>query len=160
MALNLSHLSSDSSPVIVAGHKFPTPVTSRSKATEDKLSGSTPLAYERDRLIRRCMGREVHVVNLMSLMPTWPKEIHSQDILDEINGDLDQWLKRQAEFVPSPSSNPGWLTSPPSWGLRSVNIAEEKKIKHRKKGNYTIMASVFDSRCKKEKLLTLTKYEY
>lgn len=120
MALNPSHLSSDSSPVIVAGHKFPPPVTSRSTTIECKLSGSTPSAYERDRLIRRCVGREVHVVNLMSLMPAWPTEIHSQDIFDEIDADIDQWLKRQVEFIPSPSSNPGWTTSPPSWGLQRV----------------------------------------
>ncbi|KAH0420493.1 terpene cyclase [Colletotrichum camelliae] len=44
--------------------------------------------------------------------------------------------------------------------VSSVNIAEEKKSKHRTKSNYTILASVFYSSCKKEKLLTLTKYQY
>lgn len=39
------------------------------------------------------MGRKVHVVNLMSLMPAWPKDIHSQEILDEINVEVDEWLK-------------------------------------------------------------------
>lgn len=49
--------------------------------------------YERDRLVRRCVGRQIQVVNLMSLMPAWPKDIHSQDILDEINVEVDEWLK-------------------------------------------------------------------
>lgn len=41
-----------------------------------------------------------------------------------------------------------------------MNVAEEKKRKHRIKSNYAILASVFAPRCKKEKLLVLTKYEY
>jgi hypothetical protein len=41
-----------------------------------------------------------------------------------------------------------------------VKVAEEKKRKHRIKSNYAILASVFYSSCKKEKLLALTKYQY
>jgi hypothetical protein len=41
-----------------------------------------------------------------------------------------------------------------------VNVAEAKKRKHRVKSNYTILASVFYSSCKKEKLLALSKYQY
>lgn len=48
---------------------------------------------ERDRLVRKCAGRKVHVVNLMSLMPAWPKDIHCQEILDEVNSEIDEWLK-------------------------------------------------------------------
>lgn len=41
-----------------------------------------------------------------------------------------------------------------------MNVAEAKKIKHRIKSNYTVLASVFYSSCKKEKLLALAKYQY
>lgn len=41
-----------------------------------------------------------------------------------------------------------------------VNVAEAKKRKHRIKSNYAILASVFYSSCKQEKLLALTKYQY
>lgn len=44
--------------------------------------------------------------------------------------------------------------------MSRVNVAEEKKTKHRIKSNYVMLASVFYPRCEKEKLLVLTKYEY
>lgn len=45
-------------------------------------------------------------------------------------------------------------------GVSRVNVAEAKKKKHRVKSNYVVLASVFYSSCKKEKLLALTKYQY
>lgn len=51
----------------------------------------------------------------------------------------------------------GWCDN---MGESRVNVAEAKKKKHRVKSNYVVLASVFYSSCKKEKLLTLTKYQY
>lgn len=31
--------------------------------------------------------------NFLSLMPAWPKKIHSQEVLDEINEQIDEWMK-------------------------------------------------------------------
>lgn len=39
-------------------------------------------------------------------------------------------------------------------------MPEAKKVKHRNKSNYVLLASVFYPHCKKEKLLWMTKYEY
>jgi ABC-type uncharacterized transport system involved in gliding motility auxiliary subunit len=50
--------------------------------------------YEIQRLVQRCGGRTVHVPNLMSLMPAWPKNIQSKEVLDEVNEEIDEWLKR------------------------------------------------------------------
>lgn len=50
--------------------------------------------YERQRLVERCKGMTVHVQNLLSTMPAWPKNIHSKDILDEVNVEIDAWLER------------------------------------------------------------------
>lgn len=39
-------------------------------------------------------------------------------------------------------------------------MPESKKVKHRTKSDYVLLASVFYPHCKKEKLLWMTKYEY
>ncbi|KAG8162307.1 hypothetical protein KVR01_008072 [Diaporthe batatas] len=138
ITLNTSQWSPGSSPVATSRQGTPTSLGTQSRAATVKPTPSKLLGqreYERDRLVRKCVGRQVHVVNLMSLMPAWPKDIHSQEILDEVNVEIDEWLK-------------------------TVNVAEAKKRKHRMKSNYAILASVFYSSCKKEKLLALTKYQY
>jgi hypothetical protein len=58
------------------------------------------MADERQRLVQRCRGQVVQVQNLMNLMPAWPKEMHSKAILDEVNGEIDEWLKRYATHLP------------------------------------------------------------
>ncbi|POS74170.1 pentalenene synthase [Diaporthe helianthi] len=136
ITLNASQWSPGSSPVAISRQGTSTGTQSQDVTTKSSLSKPLgPREYERDRLVRKCVGRQVHVLNLMSLMPAWPKEIHSQEILDEVNVEVDEWLK-------------------------TVNVAEAKKRKHRTKSNYAILASVFYSSCKKEKLLALTKYQY
>lgn len=49
--------------------------------------------YERQRLVERCKGQTVHVQNLLSTMPAWPKNLHTKEILDEANVEIDAWLK-------------------------------------------------------------------
>ena len=43
---------------------------------------------------------------------------------------------------------------------RSVDVAEDKKIKHRAKGNYTLLTAVYYPHCKKEKMLALAQFLY
>lgn len=101
ITLNTPQWSPDSSPVAISRHGTPPSIASQSRAATVKPSPlkASPVKalgqreYERDRLVRRCVGRQIHVVNLMSLMPAWPKDIHSQEILDEINVEVDEWLK-------------------------------------------------------------------
>lgn len=96
ITLNAQQWSPGSSPVAISRNSTPTSTAPQSRGTTVKSSLSKPLGqreYERDRLVRKCLGRQVHVVNLMSLMPAWPKDIHSQEILDEINVEIDEWLK-------------------------------------------------------------------
>lgn len=42
----------------------------------------------------------------------------------------------------------------------SVNVAEEKKLKHRTRGNYTLLAGIYYPHCKKEKMLALSQFLY
>lgn len=96
ITLNTPQWSPDSSPVNISRNGTPASVASQARAATIKSPLSKPLGpreYERDRLARRCAGRQVHVINLMSLMPAWPKDIHSQEVLDEINVEVDEWLK-------------------------------------------------------------------
>lgn len=96
ITLNTPQWSPDSSPVTTSRHGTPASVATNSRVVTIKPSLSKPLSqreYERDRLARRCVGRQVHVVNLMSLMPAWPKDIHPPEILGEINVEVDEWLK-------------------------------------------------------------------
>lgn len=96
ITLNASQWSPGSSPVTISRQDTPTSLGTQSRAATIKPTPSKPLGqreYERDRLVRKCVGRRIHVVNLMSLMPAWPKDIHSQEILDEVNVEIDEWLK-------------------------------------------------------------------
>ena len=43
---------------------------------------------------------------------------------------------------------------------QSVDVSEEKKIKHRARGNYTSLTAVYYPGCKKEKMLALTQFLY
>lgn len=96
ITLSTPQWSPDSSTATNSRHGTPTSTATQSRPVTMKPSLSKPLGpreYERDRLVRRCVGRQVHAVNLMSLMPAWPKDIHPQETLDEINVEVDEWLK-------------------------------------------------------------------
>lgn len=97
ITLNASQWSPGSSPATISSQLTPASLETQARAARIKPAPSKPLGqreYERDRLVRKCMSRQVHVVNLMSLMPAWPKDIHSQEILDEVNVEIDEWLKK------------------------------------------------------------------
>lgn len=94
--LDSPHWLSDTSSAATSPPAIPPSTASQLKAGASKSSLLKHLGqreYERDILVRKCAGRKIHVVNLMSLMPAWPKDIHSQEILDEINVEVDEWLK-------------------------------------------------------------------
>ncbi|KAL7941420.1 terpene synthase [Trichoderma barbatum] len=88
---------------------------------------------ERSDVIRRALNKKVLVPDILSLMPAWPSEFHPD--IDEINLEIDEWLK-------------------------TVNVAEEKKAKHRARGNYTLLTGVYYPHCKKEKMLVLSQFLY
>ncbi|KAL6901146.1 hypothetical protein GGI43DRAFT_383486 [Trichoderma evansii] len=91
------------------------------------------LPDERKEVIRRALDKKVLVPNILELMPEWHSEF--QPDIDEINVKIDEWLK-------------------------TVNVAEEKKLKHRARGNYTLLAGIYYPHCKKEKMLTLSQFLY
>lgn len=95
--------------------------------------GVTNLVDERKNLIKRALNQKVLVPNILSLMPAWPSEL--QPDIDEINKEIDVWLP-------------------------TVNVAEKKKAKHRARGNYTLLTAVYYPHCKKDKMLTLSKFLY
>ncbi|KAI1141424.1 putative pentalenene synthase [Hypoxylon sp. FL0543] len=94
---------------------------------------ATSPSYERKNLIKRALDQKVLVPNILSLMPAWPSEV--QPDIDEINKEVDEWLP-------------------------TVNVAEDKKAKHRARGNYTLLAAIYYPHCKKDKMLTLAKFLY
>ncbi|KAI1803295.1 putative pentalenene synthase [Daldinia bambusicola] len=96
---------------------------------------TTPLFItERDNIIKKVLHQKIRLPNVMTLTPEfWFNEI--QPDLDEVNREIDEWLP-------------------------SVDVAEEKKAKHRSRGNYALLAAVTYPRCKKEKLLTIAKFLY
>ncbi|KAI1777451.1 putative pentalenene synthase [Hypoxylon cercidicola] len=91
------------------------------------------LVDERKSLIKRALNQKVLVPSILSLMPAWPSEL--QPDIDEINRVIDEWLP-------------------------TVNVAEKKKAKHRARGNYTLLTAVYYPHCKKDKMLTLSKFLY
>ncbi|RYP18528.1 hypothetical protein DL765_003903 [Monosporascus sp. GIB2] len=93
----------------------------------------SPQVDERKNVIKRAMNQKVLVPDILSLMPAWPSNL--QPDIDEINEKIDEWLK-------------------------TVNVAEKKKIKHRTRGNYTLLTAVYYPFCKKEKMLALTQFLY
>lgn len=44
--------------------------------------------------------------------------------------------------------------------IQSVNVAEEKKAKHRARGNYTLLTGIYYPHCKKDKMLVLSQFLY
>jgi hypothetical protein len=46
---------------------------------------------ERKEVIRRALNKKVLVPDILSLMPAWPSEF--QPDIDEINLEIDEWLK-------------------------------------------------------------------
>ncbi|KLU88239.1 pentalenene synthase [Magnaporthiopsis poae ATCC 64411] len=95
---------------------------------------SLPVVDEGADLVRKYTGETVHVPNLVDLMPAWPNKTHSQDVLDEVTAEIDEWLK-------------------------TVNIPQAKRPENDVAQRYTTLASVFYTDCSKRKLVTLTKYQ-
>ena len=48
---------------------------------------------ERQRLVQQYTGETIQVENLIKLMPAWFKKILPQQMLDEVNVVIDEWLK-------------------------------------------------------------------
>ncbi|CAJ2505362.1 Uu.00g127560.m01.CDS01 [Anthostomella pinea] len=95
---------------------------------------STPeSSTEKDNLIKRALNQKILVPDILSLMPAWASDV--QPDIDEINEQIDQWLK-------------------------TVNVDEKKKAKHRARGNYTLLAAVYYPHCQKDKMLILTQFLY
>ncbi|KAI0601129.1 terpene synthase [Biscogniauxia sp. FL1348] len=90
-------------------------------------------AEERKNIIKRASNQKVLVPDLLSLMPGWPCDYHPD--MEEVNEQIDEWLK-------------------------SVNLPEDKKAKHRARGNYTLLTAVYYPNCKKEKMLALDQFLY
>ncbi|KAI1809372.1 terpene synthase [Poronia punctata] len=88
---------------------------------------------ERKRLLKKAMNQKVLVPDILSLMPAWTSEV--QPDVDEINQLIDEWLP-------------------------TVNVTEDKKAKHRARGNYTLLTAVYYPHCKKDKMLVLTQFLY
>ncbi|KAH9907587.1 terpene synthase [Xylariomycetidae sp. FL2044] len=104
----------------------------------DQLSVGSPGAHthpvdERKDLIQRALGQKVLVPDILSLMPAWPSEV--QPDVDETNLEIDQWLK-------------------------TVNVAETKRAKHRARGDYTFLTAVYYPHCTKDKMLPLAQFLY
>lgn len=49
------------------------------------------VADERKRVISRALGQKILVPDILALMPAWPSEF--QPDVDEVNIEIDQWLK-------------------------------------------------------------------
>ncbi|KAL8393916.1 hypothetical protein RB595_003612 [Gaeumannomyces hyphopodioides] len=94
---------------------------------------SLPIVDEGADLVRRYTGETVHIQNLMDLMPTWPSKRHSQDVLNEVTAEIDEWLK-------------------------TVDVPRAKQECDTGK-RYTTLASVFYTDCSKRKLAILAKYQ-
>ncbi|KAL8301063.1 hypothetical protein RB593_000050 [Gaeumannomyces tritici] len=94
---------------------------------------SLPIVDEGADLVKRYTGETVHIQNLLDLMPTWPCKKHSQDVLDEVAAEIDEWLK-------------------------TVNVPQAKKECGTGE-RYTTLASVLYTDCSKRKLVTLAKYQ-
>ncbi|KAI1486181.1 terpene synthase [Biscogniauxia mediterranea] len=90
-------------------------------------------AEERKSIVKRASNQKVLVPNILTLLPGWPCDVHSD--MDEANEQIDEWLK-------------------------SVNLPEDKKAKHRARGDYTLLTAVYYPECKKEKMLALTQFLY
>jgi len=88
---------------------------------------------DRKALVRRMQGQKVLVPDIITYMPAWRVGLHPA--VDAINTELDIWLK-------------------------TINIEEQKKIKHRLRGNYTWLAAAYYSDSKKENLLLLSQFLY
>ena len=88
---------------------------------------------DRRAVIQKLQGQKVLVPDILSYMPAWRLGLHPA--VDTINKELDTWLK-------------------------TIDIDERKKIKHRKKGNYTWLTGAYYSDAKKEKILLLSQFLY
>ncbi|KAI0017947.1 terpene synthase [Xylariomycetidae sp. FL0641] len=101
-----------------------------------RATGQNPLNTahdERKALIARARGQRILVPDLLALMPAWPSDV--QPDIDEINEKLDEWLN-------------------------TVHVDERKKIKHRARGNYTLLAAVYYPHTSKDKMIVLSQFLY
>ncbi|KAF3070170.1 Presilphiperfolan-8-beta-ol synthase [Trichoderma lentiforme] len=101
--------------------------------TSHAKNDTTEIFDERKEVIKRVLNKKVLVPDILALMPAWPSEF--QPDIDEINLEIDEWLK-------------------------TVNVAEEKKAKHRARGNYTLLTGIYYPHCKKDKMLVLSQFLY
>ncbi|KAL7809588.1 terpene synthase [Trichoderma gracile] len=105
----------------------------RTAGTDHLHKAAAEVLDERKDVIRRALNKKVLVPDILALMPNWPSEF--QPDIDEVNLEIDEWLK-------------------------NVKVAEEKKAKHRARGNYTLLAGIYYPHCKKDKLLVLSQFLY
>ncbi|KAK8078764.1 hypothetical protein PG994_002571 [Apiospora phragmitis] len=77
---------------------------------------------ERQRLVQRCTGETIHVENLMSLMPAWFKKIQPQKILDEVNVEIDEWLKTINLPEAKKRKQRETMSSSPAFSMRTARI--------------------------------------
>lgn len=59
--------------------------------TSHTVDDAATLSGERTEIIRRALNKKVLVPNILELMPAWPSEL--QPNIDEINVEIDEWLK-------------------------------------------------------------------
>lgn len=101
LALHQTTMAIDSNPQNERslGHAAQSPPASNATQSSAAFSDSSfqkpswGRDMERDLLVRKLVGRKVRVPNLMSFMPAWPKDIHPKEVLDEVNEEIDEWLK-------------------------------------------------------------------
>ncbi|KAH8895628.1 terpene synthase [Thozetella sp. PMI_491] len=97
-------------------------------------TGNTHIVLEeRQKVIKRAANQKILVPDILSLMPAWPSHYHPK--IDYVNSQIDEWLK-------------------------TVRVSEDKKAKHRRRGNYALLAGVYYPYCEKEKMLVLTQFLY
>ena len=64
---------------------------SQSAQKAGNVPGSLGMSHDREKVIARALGQKIVIPDILSLMPAWPSEF--QPDLDEINFEIDQWLK-------------------------------------------------------------------
>ncbi|KFZ07596.1 hypothetical protein V501_06304 [Pseudogymnoascus sp. VKM F-4519 (FW-2642)] len=88
---------------------------------------------ERKSLIKRLVNQKVLVPDILTLLPGW--RCNLQPDIDSTNEEIDVWL-------------------------RTLNVSEKKKAKHRARGNYALLTAVYYPDCTRDKMLVLTQFLY
>ena len=60
--------------------------------TEESISSINERNDERKHLVRSVLDQKILVPDILSLMPAWPSSL--QPDVDEINMEIDEWLKQ------------------------------------------------------------------